>query len=57
LLERFLDRVVELIDDTGPLIIGDHRPGITGYLGVHTLDQIGCLRWSASKGRRGARKI
>src|SRR6478609_8482017 len=53
LLKRFLDRVEERVDDTGAILLGDHRPGRAGNLGGYTLDQIGFRHGRASKGRQG----
>src|SRR6476660_6105504 len=52
-LERFLDGVEERIDDSGAILLRDHRPGRAGYLGGYTLDQIGFRHGRASEGRRG----
>src|SRR5829696_979902 len=53
-LERFLDRVEEGIDDSGTILLRDHGPGRAGYLGGHTLDQIGFRHgWASERAAEG----
>src|SRR5215207_706935 len=53
-LERFLDRVEEGIDDAGTILLRDHGPGRAGYLGGHTLDQIGFRHgWASERAAEG----
>ena len=41
LLQRFLDRLEECVDDASAVLLGDHRPGSAGNLGGDSLDQVG----------------
>src|SRR5829696_3025085 len=53
-LERFLDRVEEGIDYAGTILLRDHGPGRAGYLGGHTLDQIGFRHgWASERAAEG----